>query len=57
MSVSAAPAADEIADIAGLAGNILRTMPIIEAGAGSELTARRDEGVLFGDEDLWIGRV
>ena len=57
MGVGAAPAADEIADIAGLSARVLRAVPIVDPRRPAKPVAQRQIGALLGDPDVRIGRV
>ena len=55
--VGAAPARDEIGDVAGLAVMVLRPVAVMDAGVGAEVLAPGQEGALLGDPGVRIGRI
>ena len=55
--VGAAPAGDEVGDVAGLAVVVLRPVAIIDARVGAEPLAQGQEGALLGDPGVRIGRI
>ena len=55
--VGAAPARDEIGDVAGLAVMVLRPVAVVDAGVGAEPLAPGEEGALLGDPGVGIGRI
>ncbi len=54
--VAAAPAGDEIADVACFAVMILRPVPVVEPGLGTEPAAQVEIGALLGDPGVGLGR-
>ena len=55
--ISAAPAHDEIGDIAGLARRVLLAVPVIDATIRSQPLTQRDQRALLGDPDVGVRRV
>ena len=55
--VGAAPAGDEIGDVAGLAMVVLRPVAVVDPGARFELVAPCEKGPLLGDPGVGVGRV